>query len=298
MYVNYFQAKLPGFSTENVKETNSTTKIVQDKDLVRTDASEQKITKFFGAPSTDNSDADKSFPENEFAENCKKLLEKDDNFEQNLLDIAVDLENTKTIIPENEQKKTLNTNLVTKVTKADTQLLSILQLRKETEDNCHLPMRDLFSQHVFVGSINSTHSLIQHSTRLYLCNTTKILQQLFYQFFLYNFQNFGAIQFKDGLAIDKLAVVALDLPAAGWTPEDGNKTELAQKVMEILVDKADMLREYFSMDIDECGLLKSLPLLLGMYFLDVTQQNNISHLTIINNLNFRCSYVFFQNVMI
>lgn len=57
--------------------------------------------------------------------------------------------------------------------------------------------------------------------------------------------------------------MSLDLPDVGWTPEDGDKEELSQRVMEILTDKAEMLKEYFSMDIDQDGNLNTLPLILG-----------------------------------
>lgn len=143
-------------------------------------------------------------------------------------------------------------------------MTSILQLRKELEDNCHTGMRELFSQHVFVGCISPTQALLQHSTKLYLCNTQSILEELFYQILLYNFQNFGIIKFSNSLPLFELIKMALELPETGWTEEDGNKEELAQKATEILTEKGEMLKEYFSMDIDENGCLLSIPLLLGI----------------------------------
>jgi DNA mismatch repair protein MLH1 len=60
-----------------------------------------------------------------------------------------------------------------------------------------------------------------------------------------------------------MALMALDDPACGWTEVDGSKTELAQSVEELLMQKGPMLDEYFSMIIDSTGNLCSLPLLLG-----------------------------------
>lgn len=79
---------------------------------------------------------------------------------------------------------------------------------------------------------------------------------------MYNFQNFGVIKFSNALSLFELAMIALDLPETGWTPEDGDKKQLAQKVTEILTEKGEMLNEYFSMDIDETGCLESIPLVL------------------------------------
>lgn len=89
------------------------------------------------------------------------------------------------------------------------------------------------------------------------------MQELFYQFILYNFQNFGIIKFSHPLSIKKLALTGLDLPEVGWTPADGDKEHLAQNVAEILTDKGEMLKEYFSVDIDKEGNLNALPLILG-----------------------------------
>lgn len=142
-------------------------------------------------------------------------------------------------------------------------MLSVLQLRIEIEENCHMSLRQLFSQHVFVGSVNSQYSLVQYSTKLYLCDTQKIMEELFYQIILYNFQNYDCIKLTNPLPLLSLAKIALDLPETGWTNEDGDKNELAQKIVEILTEKNEMLLEYFSLEIDENGILKSLPLLIG-----------------------------------
>lgn len=60
-------------------------------------------------------------------------------------------------------------------------------------------------------------------------------------------------------------MIALDTGETGWTEEDGPKEELASRVKELLLEKADMMNEYFSIVIDKLGNLKSLPVLLGKY---------------------------------
>jgi DNA mismatch repair protein MLH1 len=150
------------------------------------------------------------------------------------------------------------------VFRGDTELTSVLELRKSVEKSCHRVLRDVFAQHVFVGVIDVSQALIQYSTKLFLCNTKKILYELLYQFVLYNFHNFGLISFSKPLPIYELALQGLDLPEVGWTPEDGDKKELAQKITEILTEKGEMLNEYFSLNISEEGQLSSLPLLLGI----------------------------------
>ncbi|XP_050306304.1 DNA mismatch repair protein Mlh1 [Anthonomus grandis grandis] len=170
-----------------------------------------------------------------------------------------------------EEKKTeepLNKHLIKKITKVETKLTSVLQLRKAVEENCHKALRETFAQHVFVGSINPKQALIQYNTQLLLCNTKAILEELFYQFVLYNFQNFDCYTFQDGMSIKELALLGLDLPETGWTEEDGPKEELANRINEILIEKSPMLNEYFSLNIDSSGMLKSLPILLDKYIPD------------------------------
>lgn len=60
-------------------------------------------------------------------------------------------------------------------------------------------------------------------------------------------------------------MIALDSGETGWIEEDGPKDELAARVKELLLEKADMMNEYFSIVMDKVGNLRSLPVLLGMY---------------------------------
>lgn len=52
-----------------------------------------------------------------------------------------------------------------------------------------------------------------------------------------------------------LAMLALDSPESGWTEEDGPKEGLAEYIVEFLKKKAEMLADYFSLEIDEVGQL-------------------------------------------
>lgn len=58
-------------------------------------------------------------------------------------------------------------------------------------------------------------------------------------------------------------MLGLETKDAGWSEEDGKKEDLAMRVQELLLEKADMMKEYFSIVIDKNGNLKSLPILLG-----------------------------------
>lgn len=61
-------------------------------------------------------------------------------------------------------------------------------------------------------------------------------------------------------------MLALDSEESGWTEEDGPKEGLAEYIVDFLKKKAEMLEDYFSMEIDQvevhlpshvsCDLLK------------------------------------------
>lgn len=75
-----------------------------------------------------------------------------------------------------------------------------------------------------------------------------------------------------------MILIALELSESGYlNGEDKPKKELAQDATEILISKAPMLNDYFSIEIDSDSNILSIPLLLGMYHV-----NNL--LTNINNL--------------
>lgn len=65
------------------------------------------------------------------------------------------------------------------------------------------------------------------------------------------------------MPIVELAMLALETSDSGWTQEDGSKEELAENAKDLLLEKADLLYEYFSIRIDKKGNLRTLPILLG-----------------------------------
>ncbi|NP_001154957.1 mutL homolog 1 [Nasonia vitripennis] len=148
----------------------------------------------------------------------------------------------------------------------ETKLLSILTLRKEVEDNFHEGLRESLSNLIFVGCVDDCSALIQSGVKLYMCNTQKLVEELFYQIMLYDFANYGVIKFSEPIPIYELALLGLEHKEAGWSQEDGDKKELAMNVKELLLEKADMLKQYFSIYIDKNGNLKSLPYILEKYF--------------------------------
>ncbi|GAB1294751.1 DNA mismatch repair protein Mlh1 [Apodemus speciosus] len=160
-------------------------------------------------------------------------------------------------------------------------LTSVLSLQEEINERGHERMeentgeteargvfeslREMLRNHSFVGCVNPQWALAQHQTKLYLLNTTKLSEELFYQILIYDFANFGVLRLSEPAPLFDLAMLALDSPESGWTEEDGPKEGLAEYIVEFLKKKAEMLADYFSIEIDEEGNLTGLPLLIDSY---------------------------------
>ncbi|XP_063778673.1 DNA mismatch repair protein Mlh1 isoform X3 [Pseudophryne corroboree] len=77
-------------------------------------------------------------------------------------------------------------------------LTSVTSLQKDVEDKAHRSLQDLLRNHSFVGCVSPQWALAQYQTKLYLLNTTKLSQELFYQILIYDFGNFGIMRLSEG----------------------------------------------------------------------------------------------------
>ncbi|OWK59218.1 DNA mismatch repair protein Mlh1 isoform X1 [Lonchura striata] len=144
-------------------------------------------------------------------------------------------------------------------------LTSVLTLQEEISNQAHAKLQEMLHEHSFVGCVSPQWALAQYQTKLYLLNTTKLSQELFYQILIYDFANFGVLRLSEPAPLYELSMLALEDPESGWTEEDGPKEELAEYIVEFLKKKTEMLKDYFSLEIDEEGNLSGLPLLIDNY---------------------------------
>ncbi|KAJ3092874.1 DNA mismatch repair protein [Quaeritorhiza haematococci] len=148
----------------------------------------------------------------------------------------------------------------------EVKLTSILELRQDVVDNCHKGLLEIFKDHHFVGCADDFHALIQHQTKLYLVKFQDASYELFYQLALKAFSNFGFINLSAPAPIFDVVMIALDQEdLAHWGEDMMSKEEIATSIVELLVDRRNMLLEYFSMKITPSGELRTLPLMLKGY---------------------------------
>ena len=155
----------------------------------------------------------------------------------------------------------------------DINLKSLNELRDSVEKKSSKNGRQILSDMTFVGVVNREMSLIQYQTELYLTNTKKLSEELFYQICLFNFGNFGYLKLEEPILLKELGLMGLESPEADWTPDDGPKDKLASRCGKFLYAKSSMLDDYFSIKIvkreDVDGndefYLETLPMLIENY---------------------------------
>ncbi|GAQ87495.1 DNA mismatch repair protein - MLH1 family [Klebsormidium nitens] len=151
------------------------------------------------------------------------------------------------------------------------ELTSIQELLEEVNAGVHQGLSEIVRSNTFVGMADDTFALLQHKTKLFLANTVKLSKELMYQQVLRRFGQFNCIRLTPPAPLDQLLLIALDEEEAlgRWQPNDGPKEEIAKVLSQLLVLKAEMLREYFRIEIDASGALHTLPLVLDQYSPDL-----------------------------
>ncbi|KPJ03181.1 DNA mismatch repair protein Mlh1 [Papilio xuthus] len=278
--VMYTQARLPGATMvdEIIKKTTDGAKVYA-KNLVRVSSDTQKIDKFFQISSKRN--------ENDInTKNIEEVIPEEENKNEPILQINDEtsdiLENSLIEEPKEikgKEKWNLHTGVdqanityidpkesfktrTFKYERVETKLTSIKQIRMDVESNCNMNLREILANLIFIACIDCHQSLIQHSTKLYLCNTTKLTEELFYETLLYDFQNLGLIKLSNPLPLEELMMLGLKTQEAEWNSQYGEMCEVAKQMTSLLISKKEMLFEYFSLEMNADGELLALPLLL------------------------------------
>ncbi|KAK0722165.1 histidine kinase-like ATPase [Lasiosphaeria miniovina] len=153
-------------------------------------------------------------------------------------------------------------------------LISVYELRAAVRDDMHHELTEVFASHTFVGVVDERRRLaaMQGGVKLFLVDYGRVCFEYFYQVGLTDFANFGIIRFNPPLDIRELLNMAAEhekksgSSLSGTEGEDDfDATEVARLVAEQLVERREMLLEYFSLEISPTGELLSIPLLVKGY---------------------------------
>lgn len=116
-------------------------------------------------------------------------------------------------------------------------------------------LRSLFKEHIYVGAVDPSRVLLQHSTSLYMLKVRECLRHFFYQLLVLSFGNYGSFALAETAPIGELFL--LDNPK--------ESEENAARCVEFLVSHREMLNDYFCIRISELGEIEKLPSLIDGY---------------------------------
>ncbi|KKA30235.1 hypothetical protein TD95_003746 [Thielaviopsis punctulata] len=147
-------------------------------------------------------------------------------------------------------------------------LRSVKELRAEVRGGMSNELTEILGNLTFVGVVDETKRLaaIQSGVRLFLIDYGLASYEFFYQIGLTDFGNFGIIRFKPPLDLRATMRIAAEAEASNATAGDEFDADLlVDKVASQLIERREMLLEYFSLEITPTGELVSVPLLIKGY---------------------------------
>lgn len=167
-------------------------------------------------------------------------------------------------------------------------LVSVRELRAAVREDAHNGLTEVIANHTFVGIVDERRRLaaIQGGVKLFLIDYGRACYEYLYQVGLTDFGNFGVIRFSPPLDLRELLSIAAeaesgtlfaeeeesgkgkgkaeDMTMPGTAP-DFDAAELVERVADQLIERREMLMEYFSFEVSPAGELLSIPLLVKGY---------------------------------
>ncbi|KAA8652515.1 hypothetical protein EYZ11_002634 [Aspergillus tanneri] len=232
---------------ESVPKTPATTKKPYEHNLVRTDSKVRKITSMLSP----------ALPQTVEAEAASTVLDEG-------------------VVYETTDREPIRIALT-----------SVKSLRASVRNTMHNNLTETIACHTYVGLVDERRRIaaIQSGVKLYLVDYGMFCSEFFYQIGLTDFGNFGVIKLEPAPKIIDLLRIGAEVEReeheARQTSKYTQQKERASRegeqeeydifsnapdiVAKTLIDRREMLNEYFSLDISEQGELLSIPLLLKGY---------------------------------
>ncbi|KAK2044655.1 DNA mismatch repair protein MutL [Colletotrichum somersetense] len=152
---------------------------------------------------------------------------------------------------------------------APMRLTSVKELRAEVREDMHNDLTDIFANHTFVGIVDERRRLaaIQGGIKLYLIDYGRTCYEYCYQVGLTDFGNFGTIRFTPPLDLREILRVGAEVEKSNVESpdEEFDVDEVVEKVAAQLIERREMLSEYFSLEVSPAGELLTIPLLIKGY---------------------------------
>ena len=149
-------------------------------------------------------------------------------------------------------------------------LITVKELRAAVRESMHNNLTETFASHTFVGIVDDTRRIaaIQSGVKLLLVDYGMLSAEYFYQLGLTDFANFGIIKFEPSLKLHSLLTIGAEAERANAVETQDSFLdweEVVNRVHQQLLQRREMLKEYFSLEISAEGELLSIPLLVKGY---------------------------------
>ncbi|CAK7237377.1 DNA mismatch repair protein Mlh1 [Sporothrix bragantina] len=156
-------------------------------------------------------------------------------------------------------------------------LKSVRELKEAVVETSDSELTEIFKSYSFVGVVDERRRLaaIQSGVKLYLVDYGRACFELFYQMGLNDFGNFGVIRFGPPLDLRQLLRMAFQHERGQYGDnqdkddnsenDDPDADEAVEAVASQLIERRQMLQEYFSLEVTPTGELLSIPLLIKGY---------------------------------
>lgn len=120
----------------------------------------------------------------------------------------------------------------------------------------------------FIGMINKDYSLVQFDTKLMMINHNLLLNHMFYQLCIFQFAEMDELVLEKEISIEECVRQEL----IQWKKRNESTSsssslsipneDMASNVAKVLIQKREMLYEYFRIGITDTGMLTALPNLI------------------------------------
>ncbi|KAL2821637.1 DNA mismatch repair protein Mlh1 [Aspergillus granulosus] len=153
-------------------------------------------------------------------------------------------------------------------------LTSVKTLRAIVRNTMHNVLTETIASHTYVGLVDEQRRIaaVQSGVKLYLVDYGMFCSEFFYQIGLTDFGNFGTIKLDPAPKLVDIIRIAVDAEVEGIQVDSTAANEereifakAPETVAQTLIDRREMLNEYFSIEISEHGHLLTIPLLLKGY---------------------------------
>ncbi|KAL4919756.1 hypothetical protein BDW62DRAFT_216661 [Aspergillus aurantiobrunneus] len=156
-------------------------------------------------------------------------------------------------------------------------LTSVKNLRATVRSAMHNSLTEAIASHTYVGLVDEQRRIaaIQSGVKLYLIDYGMFCSEFFYQVGLTDFGNFGTIKLDPAPKLVDILRIAAEAECEAATGANHTQQQTDEErsifsnapeiVAKTLIDRKEMLSEYFSIHISDEGRLLTIPLLLKGY---------------------------------